>query len=105
MAIPHIIVYIGVWCVTNHVGVISNDKLHHMDMTILPSSYEKTTILANNHVACAQYFDWIMNIIIEVLMGWEIKLQYPTPSGGLFGFCKGFFASTKSQGFGNLHAH
>jgi hypothetical protein len=57
MAIPHIIVYIGVWCVTNHVGVISNDKLHHMDMTILPSSYEKTTILANNHVACAQYFD------------------------------------------------
>jgi hypothetical protein len=46
-----------------------------------------------------------MNNVIDVLMGWDTKLQCPTLGGGLFGFCKGFFASTKSQGDGNLHTH
>jgi len=30
-----------------------------------------------------------MNIVIDILMGWDKKLQCPTPSG-LFGFVKGF---------------
>jgi hypothetical protein len=46
-----------------------------------------------------------MNIVIDALMGWDSKLQHPTPNGGLFNFCKGFFASVESQGFGNLHTH
>jgi hypothetical protein len=46
-----------------------------------------------------------MNIVIGVLMGWDRKLQCPTPSGGLFDFCKRFLISTKFQGFVNLHAH
>jgi hypothetical protein len=46
-----------------------------------------------------------MNIVIGVSMGWDKKLQCPTPSGELFNFCKRFLTSTKFQGFGNLHAH
>jgi hypothetical protein len=34
-----------------------------------------------------------MNFVIDVLMGWDRKLQCPTLGGGLFGFCKKFFAS------------
>jgi hypothetical protein len=88
----------------HHQKVISNDQFWHMDTTILQSSYEKIIILANDLVVCAQYFDHIMNIVINILMRWDKKLQCPTPSGGLFGFCKRF-ASTKSQRLGNLNAH
>jgi len=75
-----------------------------MDTIILLSSFERVITLTNDHVACAQYFNQIMNIVIDILMKWDRKLQCFTPGGGLFGFCKRFFASTKSQGFGNLHA-
>jgi hypothetical protein len=67
-----------------------------MDTTILPSSIEKTVISVNFFVTSMRYFKWIMNFVIDVLMGWDIKLQCPTLSGGLFGFCKEFFASTES---------
>jgi hypothetical protein len=29
-----------------------------------------------------------MNIVIDTLMGWDRKLQHPTPNGGLFSFLK-----------------
>jgi hypothetical protein len=75
-------------------GVISNHQLRHMDTTILPSSFENVIISTN-----------IRNIVIDILMGWDKKLQCRTPSGGLFNFCRRFLTSTKFQGFGNLHAH
>jgi hypothetical protein len=96
MAIIHTIVHISVWLVTNYVGVISNYQLCHTDTTILLSSFEKTTTLTNDHIACTRYFNQIMNIIIKTLMKWDKKLQCFTLGGGLFGFCKRFFASTKS---------
>lgn len=65
-----------------------------MDTTILPSSFENVIISTN-----------IRNIVINILMGWDKKLQCRTPSGGLFNFCRRFLTSTKFQGFGNLHAH
>jgi hypothetical protein len=100
LAIPHMIMHIGVWCVTNYAKVISNDQLHHMDAIILPSSFERLVILANDLVACAQYFDRIMNIVIDVLMGWDKKLQCLTQGGGLFGFCKGFSTSIEPKDLG-----
>jgi hypothetical protein len=38
----------------------------------------KNSISTNDLVACAPYFDQIMNIVIDVLMGWDRKLQCPT---------------------------
>ncbi len=75
-------------------GVISNHQLHDVDTTILPSSFEKVVISTN-----------IRNIVIDVLMGWDEKLQCRIPNGGLLDFCRRFLTSTKFQGFGNLHAH
>jgi len=49
------------------------------------------------------FFDYdftLMNITIDVLMGWDRKLHCPIPSGGLFDFCKGFFASWSPKDFG-----
>jgi len=86
-------------------GVISNHQLCHMDTTILPCSFEKIVISTNNLVVYIWYFNQIMNIIVDVLMGRDRKLQCRTPSGGLFNFCKRFLTSTKFQGYGNLHAH
>jgi len=68
-----------------------------MDTTILLSSFERAATLTNDHVACARYFDQIMNIVINILMKWDRKLQCLALGGGLFGFCKGFFASMESQ--------
>ncbi len=62
---------------------------HHLTKLIW-----KNNISAINHVAYARYFDRIMNIVIDVLMGWDKKLQCPSPCGGLFGFYKRLFAST-----------
>jgi hypothetical protein len=76
-----------------------------METTILQSSSKITVISANGHVSCAQYFDWIMNIVFDILMGRDRNLQYPTLSGGLFSFYKGFFTCMEFQGSRNFYAH
>jgi hypothetical protein len=59
----------------------------HMDTTILPSSTERTIyqpiIMLFVHDILTE--SWILS-----LMEWDGKLQCPTPSGGLFGFYKGY---------------
>jgi hypothetical protein len=45
-----------------------------------------------------------MGIVINVVLGQDTKTKIPVAGGGLFGFCKGFFALTESQGSRNLHA-
>jgi hypothetical protein len=47
----------------------------------------------------------VVTAIIDVVFGWNREQQRSKKGGGLFGFTRGFFVSTESQGSGTLHAH
>jgi hypothetical protein len=75
-----------------------------MNETIMPS-LSKSAAIAANFPTCVRYFDLTMNIINNVILGRDKMTQMLIPGRGLFGLCKGFFASLEFQRPGNLHAH
>jgi hypothetical protein len=53
-----------------------------------------------------RYFDRLMAIIIEHILGWDRVKGAPHAGGGLFGRVTAFYAATESQNStGDLHAH
>jgi hypothetical protein len=46
-----------------------------------------------------------MQLVIDVVIGWDARRHRPNKEPGLFGIPKGYCISTESQNSGNLHAH
>ncbi|GMF54190.1 unnamed protein product [Phytophthora fragariaefolia] len=63
-------------------------------------------IATSNPVACAQYFNHVMDIVIEVLSNWDRVKKCSKTDKGIFGITKAYVSSTESQGStGNHHGH
>ena len=54
---------------------------------------------------CAFYYQLVLDIVIEEVIGWDVKKQSARPEGGLFGKPLAFTASTEEQGRTTLHTH
>ncbi|ETO80797.1 hypothetical protein F444_04777, partial [Phytophthora nicotianae P1976] len=63
-------------------------------------------IATANPYICARYFDYLMNVFIEVALNWNMEAGCTRAEGGLFGCTTAFFAATEAQNStGSLHTH
>lgn len=70
-----------------------------------PSGEFRFKILADYPVAAALYFERILRIIIERVIGWDVNTQKPFKDGGLFGIPKAWLRVVEEQSRLTLHAH
>ena len=54
---------------------------------------------------CAFFFELVMDIVIEEVIGWNSHEQQAKTCGGLFGHPQAFIASAEEQGRKTLHGH
>ena len=70
-----------------------------------PAGEFRFKILAKHPVAAALHFERILNIVVEQVIGWDIKRQRPFKKGGLFGVPKAWLRIVEEQSRLTLHAH
>ena len=78
------------------------DVINEEFISKVPNRTALAKIAGNNPWLCAQYFDYIMKLIVDVLFNWDEKAQSSRVGGGLFGHTKAFVVSTESQQSGKL---
>jgi len=88
---------------TRHKNGIEINTL--LDSIKLPSKSSNAECASSDPFSCAVYFDTIMSIIIEEVIGYDMSKQQANELPGLFGYPIAFLISTESQNSGNLHAH
>lgn len=54
---------------------------------------------------CAFFYELMLDIILEEVIGWDLENVVPKPDGGLLGIPEAFTASTEEQGRTTLHTH
>lgn len=54
---------------------------------------------------CAYFYELMMDILLEEVIGWDMKKRQPRPQGGLLGIPQAFTATTEEQGRTTLHTH
>ena len=59
----------------------------------------------NHPGICAYFYECMLEIVIEEVIGWDLKKNEARPEGGLFGIPLAFTASTEEQGRKTLHTH
>ena len=72
---------------------------HDVDLTQIPSHVERATMVANDPVAAAIYFNTIVDAFTKYLLG------YKQSKSGAFGYPSAFYGMTEEQGTGTLHNH
>jgi hypothetical protein len=76
------------------------------DAEIARRGIERTKIRGLKYPgACARFFELVLDIVIEEVIGWDQKKGGLTENGGLFGTPQAFSLAVKEQGRGMLHAH
>ncbi|ETP21837.1 hypothetical protein F441_04729 [Phytophthora nicotianae CJ01A1] len=62
--------------------------------------------IATDPYICARYFDYLMNVFIEVVLNWNMEAGCTRAEGGLFDCTTAFFAAAEAQNStGSLHTH
>ena len=59
----------------------------------------------NHPGICAYFYDCMLEIVIEEVIGWDLKKNEARPGGSLFGIPIAFTSSTEEQGRKTLHSH
>lgn len=81
------------------------DKWHWQRPIDVPSISERFEKLAENPVAAALNFKKIVDDVIAIVVGWNVKEKKPFAHGGLFGIPKGWMYAIEEQGRLTLHCH
>ena len=70
-----------------------------------PDGAKRGINIANDSFAAAKYFQFLINVTLETLMGLE-KTRCQVKSGmGVLGRLSGYFGVVEAQGRGSLHTH
>ena len=70
-----------------------------------PSGMFRFRIVAEHPVAAALYFQRVLDLVIEHVIGWDKKKRMPYRRGGIFGPVKAWLRVVEEQGRLTLHAH
>ena len=62
-----------------------------------PSAALKKRV-GNDPAAAARYYDRLIHLFIEHVLGWNMKLRRSSRAGGLFGHTKALYGGTETQG-------
>ena len=84
---------------------VSAETMFEKDPAKMPSPVEIKRIVISDGMASARLFERIIEVFIDVVLGFDRTKKRPKRSGGLFGFVKAYYGMTETQGRGTLHAH
>ena len=70
-----------------------------------PDSQCRVENIASNPYAAAQFFDFIIHAMLEMLMGVTSHVSRVTSKKGVLGQVTAYFGIVKAQGCGTLHLH
>ncbi len=71
----------------------------------IPSGEFRFKLISYHPVAAALHFERFLNIVIERVIGWDIKSGKPFKGGGLFGVPKAWLRVVEEQSRLTLHVH
>ena len=71
----------------------------------IPSGEFRFKLIAKKPVAAALHFERILEVVIECIIGWDIKKCKPHKGGGIFGVPKAWLRVVEEQSRLTLHAH
>ena len=83
---------------------------------VIPLAEVRSSILATQPGAAALAFERLQSVVIEFILGWNIKKQQPhqwivreqkepDDAGGVLGICRAFAIANETQARGSLHMH
>lgn len=81
----------------------ANEAAPHKDN--IPNGEFRFKLIAKKPVAAALYFERILEIVIERMIGWDVKKCQPLEGGGIFGVPKAWLRVVEEQSRLTLHAH
>ncbi|EGZ29082.1 hypothetical protein PHYSODRAFT_294394 [Phytophthora sojae] len=82
------------------------ENQHVMQECLKYTTAKLGMIATSNPAACSQYYNYVMEIVIDVILNWDRDKHCSKPGGGLFGVTEAFYAATETQGStGNLHGY
>lgn len=70
-----------------------------------PSGEFRFGLLARHPVAAALHFERILKIVVQRVIGWDMRTRKPFKSGGLFGIAKAWLRIVEEQSRLTLYAH
>ncbi len=76
-----------------------------MSLNDIPSNSCRIKIAGKDPDACDLFFTNILEILIEHMLGFDMKSKLPKQKGGFFGVPQAFAGGIESQGKGTLHVH
>ncbi|EAU82018.2 ATP-dependent DNA helicase PIF1 [Coprinopsis cinerea okayama7 len=86
-------------------------RKQHVDLrqtpqTAGPDSKRRATNIAGDPYASAKYFHFIVQAVLETLLGIEVSKSHPPRrKEGIFGIVQAYVGTVESQGRGTLHLH
>ncbi|ETK85323.1 hypothetical protein F441_09983 [Phytophthora nicotianae CJ01A1] len=95
----------GTYSIAFTAGELSRRTIEEGNTHLLPNQADRKRIASEYPMQSALYFERVMTVIIEVLLGWDQKMHEPTKGGGIFGIVGAYGAAAKTQQSGDLHGH
>ena len=89
-------------------GVLIDDETPVSNLTdeqLLKRAKQRTELRIKNPGLCALFFEFVLEIIIEEVIGWNMKDGKARERGGLFGMPEAFVFAIEEQGRRTLHGH
>jgi len=65
----------------------------------------RTELRIQHPGVCAYFYELMQDILLEEVIGWDMKKGQPRSQGGLLGMPQAFTATTEEQGRTTLHTH
>ncbi|KAG1694469.1 hypothetical protein DVH05_028660 [Phytophthora capsici] len=95
----------GTYSIAVKSGDVSKAAIESANLALLPTRAERKQIAGGNPMQCARYFESVVDIVIDDILGWDVARSRPKRGGGAFGVVRAFGAAAETQQAGDLHAH
>ena len=86
-------------------GELDIEHLAELRAGSLPSTARSFTASSSDSVAGARYFDRVVDVFVETILGFDPSTRRPLASGGIFGHVRAYIGGVETQGDGTLHLH
>lgn len=82
-----------------------NINMDEFNRLLGPDRQRRARNVAQDHYATAKFFEFLINTILETLLGIDASGQSVRSKKGIFGYVSAYFGVTEVQGRGMLHLH
>ena len=72
---------------------------------MMPNSQERAAIVASHPVDLAQFFNKLIETVLNTLIGYNHQQHRSHPGGGVFGEIEAYYGTVEESGRGALHLH